>query len=707
MRNTFLRKIISLIVAVVLIVSFAVTASASSVKVDQIPTDTYTYWDSGVMAYSAKSVYNFNKEISEKQLGFSYVSLTDIANDEEGNSYILDGEGATVFVLDAKYNYKYSFGISSFNGEQIDFTFAAGIEYRNEKLYICDTYNARVLQLTLDGVIENIMYLPESDMIPDDFIFKPIKIAVDSSGYIYVLSEGSYYGAILYDPSGEFIGFYGSNTVETGVMTALTTIWEKLTMTDEKRANSAKKLPYQFTDLFVDDMDFVYTATGRTGEDLIEKGQIKRLNPGGINILTEADALTFGDLVKSTVRFRPPTWRIDSNICTVIANDEGYIYAVDRESSRVFIYDNSCNFISVFGGGNGDVDQHGAPKKIAAIGINGEDIIVLDERKNNITIFTRTAYGKLFMEAQAMVLSGDYLESKEHWEQVLAQDKNNQLAYSGLAKACVAAGEYEKALEYAKEGKDVNTYDQAYTMLRNQNLSKNFNLYAIIAIFVVALIIVGVYFKRKNNVVLIKSVKVKTAMKVLTSPVDSFTSIKQNKLGSVVIATVLMIVCYISTVAKSEWSGFQFVGTNTENFNSILTLLKTIGAVLLFTIANWAVATLMQGRGTIKEIYVVTCYSLIPLIISNFAFAILTHFVSLSELPFITIMTTALLIYTGILFVFGLMAIHDVSFGKFLGITLLSLAGILVVIFVGVVVFLLAQQLYSFIMTIATELIYR
>ena len=70
-------------------------------------------------------------------------------------------------------------------------------------------------------------------------------------------------------------------------------------------------------------------------------------------------------------------------------------------------------------------------------------------------------------------------------------------------------------------------------------------------------------------------------------------------------------------------------------------------------------------------------------------------------------MMTGLTIYTVMLFVFALMAIHDISFGRFLGITLLSLFGILVVVFVGVIVFMLAQQLYMFIMTIVNEMIYR
>ncbi len=707
MRKLFLKKSVALIIVALITLTLSLNASASSVRVDEVPNDTYIYWDNSKRAYSTKASYTFSKELDKKDLGFEYTSLTDITNDNDGNIYILDSEASTVFVLDEKYNFKYSFGKTSFNGQEIDFTGAQGIECRDGKFFICDTTNGRVLKLNLDGSVESIILLPESDMIPEDFTFKPIKIAVDSSNYMYVLSEGSYYGAILYSPEGEFLGFYGSNMVETGVITALKTLWEKLTMTNEKRANSAKKLPYQFTDLYIDSMDFVYTATGRTGENKVETGQIKRLNPGGANVLKNSEETTFADPVKSTVRFRPPSWRIDTNVCSVVADDNGFIYAVDREASKIFIYDSECNHIAVFGGGNGDVNQQSAPKKISAITLNGEDVVVLDEGKENILIYSRTDYGKMFMTAQALVINGDYAESKELWEKVSSQDKNNQLAYRGLAKSYVAVGKYEQALEFAREAEDLETYDQAYTLLRKERLSSNFNIYAVVAILIIAALGVGIYFKKKKNIVLIKSEKVKLAMGVLTSPVETFTTIKQKNLGSVGIATVLMILCYLSTVAKSEWSGFQFIGNNTGSFNSVLTLFKTIGAVLLFTIANWGVATLMQGRGTLKEIYIVTCYSLTPLIISNFAYAILTNFVSLSGGAFIDIMTTALLIYTVIMFVFGLIAIHDVSFGKFLGITVMSIFGILVVIFVGVIVFLLAQQLYSFIMTIVNELIYR
>ena len=703
MGKMFLKRIIPILVVVAAVLTLGIPVCASSVKSGDLPNNTYVYWNSGTRSYSARSVYNFKKVLTGEDIGFNYSSLTDISVDNKGEICILDGESSSVFILDKNYKLKSSFTGSD---EKTDFTGAQGLEFRNGKIYICDTSNSRILIFNTSGKLLSTMHLPESNLIPDDFIFKPIKIGVDSSGYVYVLSDGSYYGAILYSPNGEFLGFYGSNTVETGVMTAIETLWEKITMTNEKRANSERKLPYQFSDLFVDRFDFVYTATGRTTTEKVERGQIKRLNPGGINVLDSSDVI-FSDRTKANVRFRTSGWTVDANISNVVVDKDGYIFCVDREASKIFIFDGDCNFITVMGGGNGDADQVTAFKKISGIAISGEQLVILDEKKNNIVIMEMTEYGNKFLAAQSMVQNGDYSESLPLWKSIVSQDKNNQLAYSGLAKAYLAEGEYDKALFYAKEGKDYETYDQIKTYIRNRFLKNSFNLIAIIIIVTAAgLVLCVIYIKKKRFNKKIP-LFIKNIFTVFSSPIDTFRSIKENNTGSVLLATVLMLVFYLSAVAKNELSGFQFVGENANGFNSVLTLFKTIGAVLLFSVSNWAVATLLQGRGTLKEIYIVTCYSLSPLILSNILYVILSNSLSLSESAFISIISTFLMIYAGLIFIFGLMTIHDLSFGKFLGITLLSLLGILVVVFIGVIVFMLAQQLYTFILTLVTEMKYR
>lgn len=703
MSKRILKRIIPVLIVLITAVCLSIQVFASSVKSGDLPNNTYTYWSNRTKSYSARAVYNYKKTLSGADFGFEYTSLTDISVDENGDFYVLDGDASKVFVFDKDYKLKSSFSAPD---EKNDFTGAMGIECKKEKIYICDTGNSRILIFDITGKYLSEMYLPESDLIPDDFIFKPIKIAVDSSGYVYVLSDGSYYGAILYSPNGEFLGFYGSNTVETGIMTALETLWEKLTMTNEKRANSERKLPYQFSDLFVDRYDFVYTATGRTTTEKVEKGQIKRLNPGGTNVLDSSDVV-FSDRTKANVRFRAAGWTVDANISNVVVDEKGYMFCVDREASKIFIFDADCNFISVMGGGNGDIDQVSAFKKISGIAINGKELIILDEKKNNIVIMEITDYGEKFLAAQALVLNGDYSESLKLWKSVIAQDKNNQLAYSGIAKAYLAEAKYEKALYYAREGKDYETFDQAKTYMRDRFLNQNFNLVAIVSLVAVALIVFVILYAKKKKLASNIPISVRNAFTVFSSPVDTFKTIKEKNTGSVLTATVIMLVFYLSAVAKNDLGGLQFVGDNSDNFNSVLTLLKTIGAVLLFSVSNWAVATLLQGRGTLKEIYVVTCYSLSPLIFSNILFVILSNSLSLTESAFIGIISTFLMIYAGLIIIFGLMTIHDIPFGRFLGITLLSLFGILVVIFIGVIVFMLAQQLYTFVMTLITEIKYR
>lgn len=682
---------------------FCFSVAASSVKLDNVPNDTYVYWGEKPHAYSSQAVYRFKKVLKAEDVGYSYTSLTGISIDDGGDIYLLDSDDSAVFVLDQNYRLKSSFTTS---GEETDFTGAEGFTVKNGKVYICDTSNERVLVLNGSGDLLSTMLLPKSDLIPEDFFFRPIKVGVDSSGYVYVLSDGSYYGAILYSPKGEFLGFYGSNTVKTGVLTALGTIWEKLTMTNEKRANSEKKLPYQFSDLFVDAYDFVYTATGRTTTEEVEKGQIKRLNPGGLNVLN-SEEVVFSDRIKAKVRFRGAGWTVDANISSVAVDEDGFIFCVDRESSKIFIFDASCHYISVMGGGNGDSNQVTAFKKISGIGILEDQLIVIDEKKNNIVVMKQTEYGKKYLKAQAMVLNGDYAEALPLWQEVLAEDKNNQLAYSGIAKGYLAEKDYDKALFYAKEGKDYETYDNAKTYIRNRFLKNNFNWIAIVGVFSVALIAWGIIVAKKKQVFAGIPLSVKHIFSVFSTPVDTFRSIKEKHTGSVLTATVLMILFYLSTVAKNEWSSFQFVGETAGGFNSFLTLAKTVGLVLLFAVSNWAISTLMQGIGTLKEIYMVVCYSLSPLILSNFLYVILSHSLSLAEGAFITILSVFLMIWAGLIFILGLMTIHDLSFGRFLGITLLSLFGIFVVIFVGVIVFMLAQQFYTFIMTLITEMRYR
>ena len=190
-------------------------------------------------------------------------------------------------------------------------------------------------------------------------------------------------------------------------------------------------------------------------------------------------------------------------------------------------------------------------------------------------------------------------------------------------------------------------------------------------------------------------------------PFASFAEVKDKGKGSVVIGTVLVAVYYASEILKSTKSGFIYNYYDTSSFNSLFVLVKTVGIVLLWTVTNWAVSTLFGGIGRIREIYIVTTYSIMPLIISNLLYVLFTSVMLPTESGFLNMMVFlfyCLMVFTMIA---GLIKIHDFSFGRIIGTCALTIIGIAVEIFLLFLVGLLIQQTFGFVVTLIYEMIYR
>ncbi len=698
-KNTI--RLITVVLTAILLTACIFSVPTSATGKNQIPFDSYTYW-TDELSNSKASVYNRSIYEVKTTLLLSELcadtlpnKITDICKDNNGRLYILDGGNSRVIVLDNGYTFSHSFGDIKKNDEFLNYTDAGGIFVSDEgEIYIADTEHKRVIVCDANGAFIKEILLPDSRLIPSNFAYRPIKVVKDSRDYLYVLSDGSYYGAILYSPDGEFLGFYGANTVKTSLGSAIANYVKKMFMTNEQRAQLETSLPYQFTDLCVDKNDFIYTTTGNTAKDkrTAQTGQIRKLNPGGIDVLN-SDDINFGD---------PPTGDYSQDILSVDIDDDGYIYALDSSYGHIFVYDQYNNTMGVFGCGTRQGVQDGSFTDAVAITVNGTDVLVADAMLNSISVFTQTEYGKVLKKAQLLTNAGKYTEAQPLWEELYQLDKQNQLIYIGLAKAYYEAGDYDKALSFAKQGKDRDTYALAFAFVRNEFLSKNFTILAIVAVTIIALFILLLRFKKKKGIILFPE-NIRTAIAVLRKPLDTFSLIKQKKNGSVKVAIGILILYYISAILSEMYSGFCYTSVGSD-FNALLTLMRTGGIVILFTVCFWAVSTLMHGQGKMHEIFIVICYSLQPLIIANAIYLILTNIMLPSEIAFLDIFMTIMTLYTTLLLCFGLMKVSDYEFGTFLGATLLSLAGVVIVLFIGIVIFLLLQLLWGFVTTVYSEI---
>lgn len=697
------RFLISFILGLCLLFSFTVSAA----DVDEIPYKSYTYWvdynTNDKTAVFSKPMYEVEKVIDSAAIGTDDKSkLSDVAV-FDGKTYILDSGSSKIYVLDSKYKLIKSLGKLEFNGESLVFTDAQGIYVdKSGLIYIADTENGRVIVLNYNGTVERLLLLPDSPLIPTGFQYRPIKVAVDSKGYTYIASDGSYYGAILYSPQMEFLGFFGANTVKTTVLGALQSLWKRLTSNDIKRATDELSLPYMFTDIVVDSENFIYTATGKSGDDEIQHGQIRRFNSGGKDILNASD-INFADSQVGNYQYSK---QIQSLGCLDVDSD-GFLYALDTTTGRIFWYDAGCNLLSVFGGSIGDGEQKGTFILPTAIAVNGTDVLITDGTGKSLTVFSETEYGTLVRNAQLITLKGDFAAAKEPWEQVVSQDINNQLGYRGLAKAYYDLGEYDKAMEYAKLGVDRETYAKAFELTRTRVLESNFYLIAAVVVLLVAAIVVWSVLKRKKGIVLIKNVKLKTALSSVAHPVESFRLIKEKGEGSVIISVVILVLFYVITVLNDTLGGFAFTVFDSESYNAIYVFLSTVGLVVLWTVSNWLVCTLAGGIGKMKEIFIVTCYSLRPILFAKTVRLILTHILVPSEGAFLDIFVVICTAYAALMLIIGIMRIHDYEFGRFLGTTIFTVIGMLIIVFLLFLVFLISQQLFAWLKTLYIELRYR
>mgnify|MGYP004521583307 FL=1 len=723
MKTSNMKKLFARIAAIMLCILVLVPVSgvsAVSEKTDEIGYDTYTYWYNFTgktrKAVYSKPMYEVSTVLTAADLGCgSGSSLTDVHTTENGITYLLDGGASVVRMFDKDYNLlgQFSFVVDE-DDNNYYFDKARGIFADTDgNIYIADTNHARVIKCDSSGRLIRLYDLPDSHLIPDGFNYQPIKVAVDHKGYVYILSNGSYYGAILYSPKDEFLGFYGSNDVPATITQALATLWNRLFTTNAQKSGMISALPYTFTDLWIDKEGFVYTATGSTGE-MTQTAQIKRLNPGGSNILGSENE-NFADEGYAQTKL---SGKRVQDLMGVAVDNYGFIHIIDSTYGRVFVYDDDCKMVSAFGGGLKTGDQNGTFRTPSAIAYNNgnDDVIISDSYSNTLTVFKITDYGKLVKSAQAKTVVGDYEDAMAEWTEVLALDRNSQLAYAGLAKAYYVKGHncedeteaseyYHKAIELAKEGYDRETYSLAFDSIRTEWLRNHFGLLMAGIILLLGGLIFLMVYSTRHKMRLIKNEKVHLATTIMTHPFDNFQTMKEKGLTSVPVCLVILILYYIFSVMETTRGGFAFVYFDPSSYNALLILAKTAGMVILWTVVNWAVCTLFGGKGKVKEIFAVISYSLVPSLFGSIVFVICSNVLVPDEAAFLTVLTTICTVYTYLLLAIGSMVVHDYSFGKFLWTTLLTLLGCAIVVFLLITVGILMQQTWGFLVTIYSEIL--
>ncbi len=700
MKKFFNRVVALCVVAVML---FGVSAQAAMAP-------SYTHWETAgdKLTVPARDMYRpiASYDAADWGLDEPIEGITDIFCTEDGMTYLLCGNESRLYLLNKDYSLNKEIVVKDAEGEEVDYEGALGVYIEGDTVYLCDTTNARILLLDTDGIVKDEITIPYSDVIPDDFLFQPTELARDADNNLYVLSQGSYYGALVFDEGLNFTGFYGANTVEYTVLDFFGYVWDMLTMTDAKRERQVRTLPYAFVSMTSDSDGFIYTTTSST------TGQIKMLSPGGTNILKSrglngeaVDAASFKFTEKKLISNYKKY--MTQRMAVIDVNENGYIYALESLYGLIYIYDNECNLLCAFGGGVEQGDELGMFSAATAMCLNGNEIVVGDSETDRITVFEMTEYGALVQKAENMYLAGDYADAMPLWEQILAMDSNSRLAYRGLAKAYYVTGDFEKSMEYAEIAYDYVTYDQAYRQVRNTMIADNFVWLFIGLIVLVGVLILFLLYMKKRQTSLFSNIKFRTLMNTFVHPFQTFTDIKYKGYGSLPAAIVIIALFAFTSTLKITGSSFLYRTVDVYNYNSLFTLATTAGLLILWIVANWLACTLMEGKGSMKEIAIVTAYSMIPMIAFNLIYTVLSYALSYEDAAILNGLATVMVIFTAFLLIVAIMTVHEYTFGKFILSTIISLFFMILVVFVIFMMVIMLQQLFNFINSLYTEVAYR
>lgn len=712
-----MKKVISA-VALFFALVMVVAAPISAVKSYQ----TYTYSIEGHALYSPDA-YTPVQTINSSYMGLSKAidDPGDIEIDDEDNVYIADTANNRIVILDKYFKQKGEPISEFYNDEGIKDQLGnpKGVFVTKDKIFVADTNKNRIVLFDRDThEFIKIIPQPESSLFDDDAVYKPIALAVDDYDRLYVVSSTTYQGIIVMTIDGEFIRFVGAQKV---TISAWDKIW-RMFQTDAQKELSTAYISTEFNNITINDRGFIYVTTSSIDEGKVQsaiKGKSKSGDYAPVKLLNQS-----GVEVMSRNGFWPPAGEIEisnnksdgsitgvSTIKDVAVGPEQTWSIIDSRRQKVFTYDEDGNLLFAFGDSG---NQLGNLSSICGITYMSDGkMLILDNQNDNITVFQRTEYGDILINALANQNNRHYDSAIDDWMEILKRNSNFDAAYIGIGDAMFRNGDYQGALQYYEAAYDTDGWSDCYKEIRQQWITKYVLLIPVIV--VVLILFISWFFKKAAKI----NKRASTAggkrtfgeellfgFHLIFHPFDGFWDLKHEKRGSVRASIVYIAVAVLAFFYQDIGSGYL---TNPQGEYS--TILAQIMSVLvpfgLWILSNWCLTTLFEGEGSFKDIFIATSYSLLPLPMLVIPATIYSNFAIKTELDIVSFISTVAFIWMGLLVFTGMMVTHDYTLTKNFITSLGTLVGMAFIMFIAILFTTLLGKIVSFITNIIVEINYR
>ncbi|MDR0300595.1 MAG: YIP1 family protein [Streptococcaceae bacterium] len=650
------------------------------------------------LAYSSKveadfypypsSILGTNNQIQNSQAAYQPLSV--LTNQQFGKIadmkivsdkiYIADSQNKVIYVINESGQI-----LQTVHSPELQAPSGLAVD-RTGNIYVADPVAKLVIKFDKAGQELTKYSKPTDPLFGKNSPYNPTKLAVDSRGELYIVGTGTTAGLMVLSSDGGFLGYFGGNQADQTLLQKMQTVFGS----GFGLKNSLKNLAPAPTNVYLDASGIVYTST-----NVATNQAVRKLNLAGQNMLP-ASANVGGAVAVTTDRYA------DIFILT--------------STGQIGEFDSNGNLLFVFGTRGDNGDQLGLFKNASAIAVKPDGtVVVADSETNLIQEFKTTSFADEVHAGVRLINNGNYNQAKAYFTEIVKKNNNFVLAYNSIANADLLQGNYKLAEANYKIAENKVGYSNAYWYIRQNWLDHNLGWTIFVLIVFLGLIQVFKQLHRRTQVLARFDQAVAKLMsskffdelrdlpRMIRHPLDTFYSFKREGRGTVRAANFWLMILLIEIGIYLVLTGYIFNDELVKEVSIFFILAVLLVSLLIFVLINYMVASITDGEGRLKTVYVSTVHSLAPIILLLLPTVLLTNILTLNEA---FIIQYAYLIMAGwsiLLLMLMVSKIHDFSLAGTLKNVFLTIFAIAIMLFTLYILWVLGGQLIDFIKAIVWE----
>lgn len=647
-----------------------------------VPYKTYTIDGYG---YVTETQTAYMPKSSIPKIGdYSLIRPMDLKITDDGYMYIADAGAAVVYVADLEGNY-----ISTIGKDVLVEPYGVFVT-EDKNVYVAD-HSGKVSVFDKDGNVTAEYFKPDHPLYGTG-TYKPIKIAVNAGGDMYIVCEGNGNGLVQLTPTegGTFLGYFGTNYASVSFLRMI----QEAIFTDAQLAKMVSNLPATPVNVAIDKQGLIYTVT--PGE---KNTSLKKLNIAGANLI-EPDAW---DGKETSVA-------VGNHDNVYVASSDGYIYEYNSEGDMLF----------VFGGRDDGRFRIGLSKKVEAIDVDiNDNLYILDSDSKQVQVFRATEFTNLLHNALNLYENGRYTESKEPLEKVLEMNSLFDYANEAMSRSYLQEEDYENALKYARVSKAFSVYSDAFWEVRNAWLRNNMIPAFGVIILVIVILKLLSYFQKKKGIFnpFLKATggiwnsatwkRFTYMFYYMKHPVDGAYGLRYEGKSAYLNANIMIVLTTLVYLINKYYCGFLLRTVREGRYTIATDILTVVGVFVLLTVCNYLMCTINDGEGTFKRLYCGLAFSLTPYVLFQPICILISNVVTYNEVFLIDFGQIFITVWVLILIFLTIKEVNNYTVKETIKIIFLTLFTVLILALLAFIIFVLCRQVFDFVGSVFREVVYR